>query len=148
MRIYMDVCCLFRPFDEDRTQDRIRREADAIFAILELCKENGWKILDSEMIDFEMATATNHVTAKQIKELFPFAAERAMLGKDVEIRAIFFQCNGIDIIDSYHLALAETSGADVFLTTDDRFLRKANRIDLKIRVENPETWIVGAAKNG
>jgi len=32
MKIYMDVCCLNRPFD-DQKQDRIRVESDAVLAI-------------------------------------------------------------------------------------------------------------------
>jgi hypothetical protein len=33
-RIYLDVCCLNRPFDDQR-QDRIRLEAEAIERILD-----------------------------------------------------------------------------------------------------------------
>jgi predicted nucleic acid-binding protein len=144
----MDVCCLFRPFDEDRGQDRIRREAQAVSAIVSLCKKEGWEIIASEMIDFEMISATNVSKTKRVKAFFPFETERVMLSKVAESRAAFFQQNGIDTFDSYHLALAELCGADVFLTTDDRFLRKAKQIALKIKVENPETWLEGVAKNG
>jgi hypothetical protein len=34
MRVYLDACCLNRPFD-DRSQDRIRLEAEAVLAIIE-----------------------------------------------------------------------------------------------------------------
>ena len=33
MAIYLDTCCLNRPFD-DQTQDRIRLEAEAVILIL------------------------------------------------------------------------------------------------------------------
>ena len=33
MRIYLDCCCLHRPFD-DRRQERVRIEAEAVEAIL------------------------------------------------------------------------------------------------------------------
>ena len=148
MRIYLDVCCLFRPFDEDRTQDRICRESDAISAIVRLCNEEGWKMLASEMIDFEMAGATNIRTAQRIGEFFPFTTERVMLTVDADSRAAFFQQNGVDVMDSYHLALAEAGKADVFLTTDDRLLRKAKRLGLRCRTENPETWLEEVLRNG
>ena len=33
MKIYLDACCLNRPFD-DQSQDRVRLEAEAILLIL------------------------------------------------------------------------------------------------------------------
>ena len=36
---------------------------------------------------------------------------------------------------------AEAEAVDVFLTTDDRLLRRANRIHLGIKVANPYAWI-------
>ena len=36
MKIYFDTCCLNRPFN-DQTQDRIRRETEAIQTLLKYC---------------------------------------------------------------------------------------------------------------
>jgi predicted nucleic acid-binding protein len=49
---------------------------------------------------------------------------------------------GIKVFDSYHLAVAEENDCDVFLTTDDCFLKRAKEIALNIVVENPAKWIV------
>ena len=38
MRLYLDVCCLNRPFN-DRTQIRIRLEAEAVLTILTLIEQ-------------------------------------------------------------------------------------------------------------
>ena len=56
-----------------------------------------------------------------------------------EIKAIGFRT-----YDALHLACAEQSGADVFLTTDDRVIRTATRHaeTLKIRVANPLDWLL------
>ena len=54
MKIYMDVCCLCRPFD-DRTQDRIRIESEAVLTILSRCSED-WILVGSEAIDFEVSS--------------------------------------------------------------------------------------------
>lgn len=148
MRIYMDVCCLFRPFDEDTSQDRIRREAEAVSAIVRLCKKEGWKILASEMIDIEMLNATNLSKTKRVRDFFPFSNERVILTAVAKSRAVFFRENGVDTFDSFHLALAEIAEADVFLTTDDRLLKTAKKIGVKIRTDNPESWIEGVTKNG
>ena len=50
---------------------------------------------------------------------------------------------GFGARDGVHLACAESGGAQVFLTTDDRLLRLARRVRsaLKVRVENPITWL-------
>jgi predicted nucleic acid-binding protein len=46
--------------------------------------------------------------------------------------------------DALHLACAESVFAEVLLTTDDKFLKKAkkNKSVLKVRVENPVTWLM------
>jgi predicted nucleic acid-binding protein len=45
--------------------------------------------------------------------------------------------------DALHLACAESGQVDIFLTTDDKLLRLAHRVaaQLKVRVENPLTWL-------
>ena len=51
--IYLDVCCLNRPFD-DQTQERIRLEAEAVMLIFNRCQNTQWQILGSEAIDDEL----------------------------------------------------------------------------------------------
>jgi predicted nucleic acid-binding protein len=50
---------------------------------------------------------------------------------------------GFADFDALHLACAERAEVDVFLTTDDRLLRRAKRLaaQLRVRVENPATWV-------
>jgi len=36
IRVYMDVCCLNRPFD-DQSEDRIKMESEAVLMILNRC---------------------------------------------------------------------------------------------------------------
>ncbi|MEH2065425.1 MAG: hypothetical protein V7K50_24730 [Nostoc sp.] len=46
--------------------------------------------------------------------------------------------------DALHLAFAEVGEADIFLTTDDRLVRKAKQFQniLKIEAENPTIWLM------
>ncbi|MDF5724025.1 MAG: hypothetical protein PUP91_26885 [Rhizonema sp. PD37] len=46
--------------------------------------------------------------------------------------------------DALHLSFAEVGDADVFLTTDDRLLRKAKQYQniSQIKVENPTIWLM------
>jgi predicted nucleic acid-binding protein len=58
------------------------------------------------------------------------------------LRAVAEQAGFADF-DALHLACAERAEVDVFLTTDDRLLRRAKRLaaQLRVRVENPATWV-------
>ena len=52
-------------------------------------------------------------------------------------------------LDALHIAYAESGGADILLTTDDRMLRRAKhfRSQLRVRIENPYTWLEEIAEN-
>jgi hypothetical protein len=65
MRLYMDVCCLNRPFD-DQSQDRIRIESEAILAILNKCL-NDWALVGSEAIDYEIFKIPDDEIVKKVK---------------------------------------------------------------------------------
>lgn len=54
MKIYLDVCCLNRPFD-DQSEDRIRLESEAIITILSHCHSKEWELIGSEIIEFEIS---------------------------------------------------------------------------------------------
>ncbi len=41
VKVYLDVCCLNRPFDDQR-QSRIRLESEAVLLILARCKSGEW----------------------------------------------------------------------------------------------------------
>lgn len=49
MRIYLDVCCINRPFD-DQTEERIRMESEAVLAILTRSLSE-WTLIGSEAIE-------------------------------------------------------------------------------------------------
>ena len=53
MRIYLDTCCLQRPFD-DQTQPRIRVEAEDLLAVLAAIEAGDCVLLTSEALEFEI----------------------------------------------------------------------------------------------
>lgn len=53
MRIYLDVCCLNRPFD-DQSQVRIRLEAEAVILILSHFESGEWQWVSSEAVNQEV----------------------------------------------------------------------------------------------
>ncbi len=52
MKIYLDVCCLNRPFD-DHHQERIRLESEAVIVILG--RPKTVTLLSSEIVDLEIS---------------------------------------------------------------------------------------------
>jgi len=147
MRIYLDVCCLCRPFD-DQTSNRIRMETEAVIAILQRCTDT-WILVRSEVIGFEIDGISHEERRRHVSSLTQFAHEQISLDQDLITRARSFHAQGIDAIDSLHLACAERSGA-VFLTTDDTLINGIKKHADKIPVEakNPVQWFMEVTVDG
>lgn len=141
LKIYMDVCCLNRPFD-DLSQDRIYLEAEAVLTIISHCRRSHWVLFSSDVIDFELSKSRDINKLEKVQALYAVSKEHYSISPQIERRAKFFQQHGIKVLDSLHLALAEIYQADVLLTADDRFLRSASRIDLGIKISNPVSWLM------
>ena len=141
MRIYMDVCCLNRPSD-DLSQDRVYLEAEAVLSVVSRCEKSEWSLIASGVIDYELSNISNTDRLEQTQTLYSAAKERITMNEAAETRAAFFHQSGIKPLDSLHLALAEENGVDVFLTTDDRLLRAAKRLNVQIKVMNPVLWLM------
>ena len=141
MKIYLDVCCLCRPFD-DQTSYRIRMEAEAVIEILNRCM-TGWDLIGSEVIEYELEQMPNEERIEAIKCFLNVAHERVMMSEKIITRAHMFHRMGIGTFDALHLASAESLGA-VFLTTDDSLIRHINRQDdtILIAVNNPLMWLM------
>lgn len=146
MKIYMDVCCLNRPFD-DQTQDKIRIESDAVLAILSKCISGEWHLLSSEVLDIEIENTQDEWKKSKVYELYNLAEEKIMLNDKIIKRAYEIQSFGIKSFDSLHVASAEYSKADIFLTTDKNLLRVAGRLKLDIIIVNPLNWFMEVDEN-
>ena len=141
--IYLDVCCLNRPFD-DQSQSRVRIEAEAVLSILEMAAEQKVEVLDSDIIDDELSQHPDPERREKVEVLLTIATSNVLLTTAIERRAAELQKLGIAPLDALHLASAESAQADCFLTTDDKLLRLAgrNQSDLKVKVENPAKWLI------
>ena len=124
------------------TQDRIYLETEAILSIISHCREGRWVLVASGIIDYELSKLSDLGKLEQVKMLYAAASERIALTVEAEQRAAFFHQHGLKPFDSLHLALAETGGVDIFLTTDDRLLRAANKMDMNLKVAHPVFWLM------
>ena len=143
MKIYLDVCCLSRPFD-DLSQDRVRLESEAILTILERCQRGTWRLVGSEAVMFEIAQNPDAAKRNRVAALVVVAAVTVLIDPLVERRATELERQGLSPFDAVHLACAERGQADVFLTTDDELLRKARRKGVLVlpKVANPVQWLI------
>lgn len=137
----MDVCCLNRPFD-DQNQDRIRIESEAVLVILTRCL-GDWTLVGSEAVDYEISKIPDDERRSKVEVLASISKEKVLVDDEVVKMASEFEKMGLKGIDALHLACAEKS-SDILLTTDDDFVRKVkeNEDRIKIKVENPVTWLM------
>ena len=143
MKVYLDVCCLNRPFD-DQTHDRIRLEREAVLAIISRCQTGNWLLVGSEAIDIEVSRIPDREKRQKVGILYSISQSNVIVGADVEKRAIDLENLGFNPFDALHISCAEKSRVDVLLTTDDRLLRKAvqNKDVLNVKVRNPVKWLI------
>ncbi len=141
MKIYIDVCCLCRPFD-DRTQDRIRIESEAVLAILSRCNEE-WTLVGSDAIDFELSAIVDPKKKADASVLASIAKEKIKTDREIIERAMEIEKLGFESMDSAHISYAERA-ADVMLTVDDDVLRIARikSSQILIEIENPVRWLM------
>jgi len=137
----MDACCLNRPFD-DLSQERVYFEAEAILYIVSRCDTGEWTLLSSGTIDFEISRTSDSEKREKVLSLYSSAKEHVNITIDTVARAKEFQKFGIKYFDSLHLALAEESDAEVFLTTDDQLVKKALRAQATVKTLNPVKWLM------
>ncbi len=80
MRIYLDVCCLNRPFD-DQKQERIRLEAEAVLLILERCQKGQWELVGSEAIWFEITQIPDEERRQKVLALAKLKKEMVVINQ-------------------------------------------------------------------
>lgn len=137
MRVYLDNCCLNRPFD-DPSQVRIALEAEAVAAILTLCESGGWTLISSNAVEFEVSQTTDGSRRAWLSEVLLSASDHISIDEPIIARAVELESRGFKNMDAIHVSLAESVGADRRVTCDDRFLKVAKKqTDLKTRVISP-----------
>src|SRR6516164_3932079 len=125
MRVYLDMCCLKRPFD-DQSQPRIHLESEAVLALLGAGSEKV-QFLRGAALDLENDQNPLVQRAAKVRlwleELPKLDAPAAVLaGRTKELIGLGFKS-----FDALHVASAEAVTAEAFCTCDDRLLAAARR---------------------
>ena len=87
MKIYLDVCCLNRPFD-DQTQDRIHLESEAVVLILKHVRSGNWEWISSEAVDYEVGQTPNVERRHRVESLIRYAGRTVLIEKSLVKRAL------------------------------------------------------------
>lgn len=140
MKIYMDVCCLCRPFDDQMT-GRIRLEVTAVQEIIRRCAAQEFSLVTSEVIEEEISKIPDIRKRLRVGKITSVAKESILIDERIISRMHELIILGGDAMDSLHIACAERAGA-VLLTTDDGLITffKSHR-DIQVQIENPVIWL-------
>ena len=126
-RVYMDVCALCRPFD-NQDQMRIHLETAAVLLIIGHVRSKSLTMIVSPAHDVEIAAIKEVAEREHLQLLLQEIGTRILFDSPrARQRAEQLVQHGLGSADAAHLALAEQARSD-FVTCDDRLLRKCRRI--------------------
>jgi predicted nucleic acid-binding protein len=131
-RVYLDICSLKRPFDDQR-QPRVREEAMAVAAIVGRAEAGEITLIRSPAHLVE-----NDANPREDRRLaaalwIDGAGVDVPLDAGVEARAGELAALGFGALDALHLAFAERAEAAWFVTCDDKLLKLAGRLGDALR---------------
>ena len=131
MKLYLDTCCYSRPFD-DRAQEKIHMESEAVLAVITGCLRDNDGIIGSPAVELEIRR--NGDVDKMVKVWHFYrrtVTEEAGYTPEVQGLAGKLRPAGLGMLDALHLAFAVTAGADLLLTTDAKFERLCSKLALR-----------------
>jgi predicted nucleic acid-binding protein len=146
VRLYLDACCLNRPFDE-QVQLRVRLETQAVMHILEACSEGRHTLVAAMALEVEIGQTPNPERRENVRLLIGHASLHVKHSQEIDRRSAELVALAFGNMDAYHVASAESGGCDRLITTDDRFLKCAARhaSRLSVTITNPVQLIAEAS---
>ena len=136
MTVYLDTNIFNRPFD-DQSYVRIRLETIAILAIFQHIKRGDLVLLWSFMIDFENSLNPYPDNRAEISLMVSLAGRRIAPDEAIRTLAQGYEKKGIKPRDALHLSCAVHGGADIFISCDDKLIKRAKLMQFPIQVINP-----------
>jgi predicted nucleic acid-binding protein len=134
LRIYLDLCCLNRPFD-DQTQRRVVLEAQAVNLILEnLLGRRDHRLCGSTALWVENSQNPRAERRNRIEEILKQATLWIPYRESLDKRVLYLRRLGFREFDAYHFASAESGACDRLVTCDDQFLKVGQRNAARIKV--------------
>ncbi|MBQ6909074.1 MAG: hypothetical protein IJQ63_05990 [Synergistaceae bacterium] len=141
LKIYLDNCCLNRPFD-DQSQIKIELETRAKIYIQQLIKDDKLEMVTSFMLRFENSVNPFDIRRDAISDFINKYSSQ-FIGSDklpeLNDKISEIKKSGIKQKDAVHIACAIFAGCSYLLTTDKRML---NFKSCDIKIINPVDFIL------
>lgn len=141
MRIYLDICCFNRPFD-DQSDLIVRLQTEAKLHVQEMVRQGALDLVWSAIMDIENSANPDLNRKVAIAGWQQIGVVDMSVNELVEQKAITLSKIGVKPMDALHVACAIEARAEYFLTTDNALLRKMAKHD-SIRVVDPVDFVRG-----
>lgn len=105
MLVYLDTCCLNRPYD-DQTQPRIQLESAAALAIMEQASSGRIHLANGSVLGFEAQRIADQTRQNGILHFLSYSSSYQALTPAIEKRGIELNQLGFKRLDALHLATA------------------------------------------
>lgn len=137
--IYLDTSVYNRPFD-DLSQPRIWLEALAFAVILQMREASRVELVNSDVLEYENSRNPFLHRKTWVSFYLGLATKYQQLGESIRKRAQALGSQGLGPVDALHLACAEESNAEYFITCDDRIIKRYQGEALKVM--NPVGFVL------
>lgn len=142
LKLYIDNCCYNRPFDDLR-QEKNNLEAQAIKLTVDKYWKDEFEIYTSDALVIEMNNIKDQIKKAKVLEVYnKLNLINIPFSNNIIKRASELRQYNIKNMDSLHIAYAESSNIDYFITTDKLLINASSRANLNVKVINPISFIM------
>ena len=136
IKIYLDVCSLCRPFD-DQDYIRIRIETDAVNLILSKVKQSQYQLMKSKVHLIEINSINDDLERIELLELLNNYGNSMKVDQaKVQLRINELLSYNFAIADASHIAFSENYRS-IFISCDDKLLNKCQKYVNLTKCLNP-----------
>ena len=134
--IYIDVCALCRPFDEQEYM-RVRLETEAVNLILSKVRDGNYKLIVSPVHIKEIEAISDTIERVELQIVLNEWGEQIHVNMaETRSRAEDLVNLGFGIADAAHVAFAEQAEVP-FISCDDRLIKKCINHKITVWCGNP-----------
>lgn len=137
----MDTNVWCRPFD--KPSERISKEVEAFFKILEDASAKKYTLIGSVVLDVEVGNIEKEEKKVAVEGLMSLFISQKVLEVSKSEQGEIRKSVGLKIPDASHIACAIRGESEYFVSCDDEILRKGKEIEKRygIKVCNPIVFI-------
>jgi predicted nucleic acid-binding protein len=143
-RIYLDTSVYNRPFD-DQTQPKIFLESQAVAIILQMVEAKIIELVSSSVLEYENSRNPYPIKQEAMNRYLRMAGYRQQVTESIRQRAEQLEHNGVKAMDALHVASAEVSESNYFITCNKRLINRCT--DLTMKVINPVDFVLETNSN-